>query len=254
MLTFLIGDHSVATVIFVCLAAFVAGMARGFAGFGGALIFVPLASAALTPVLAVPLFLVSDGVSALSLLPNAWRTGDKKTVFTMAVGMLVGVPLGGWLLVHSDPVPVRWGIAITVGAMLALLMSGWRYRGRIHAATTVGVGVASGVLSGLAQIGGTLAIAYWLGGTSQAKVVRANLVLFFAATTVTVVADYVLNGVLTKAVLLLAVVVAPFYGFGLFAGAQMFGKAEETVYRRIAYALIAVAVILSLPVWHGALH
>ena len=252
MLTSLFGGHSAATVIFVCLSAFVAGLARGFAGFGGALIFVPMASAGLTPMLAVPLFLVIDGVSASSLLPNAWRMGDKKTVFTMVVGMLIGVPIGGWLLVRSDPVLVRWGIAIVVGVMLGVLMSGWRYRGKIHAATTIGVGIGSGVLSGVAQVGGTLAIVYWLGGTSPAKVVRANLVLFFAATTVTVVVDYVLSGVLTKTVFLLALVVGPVYGLGLFAGAQIFDKADEAVFRRICYALIAIAAILSLPIWDGS--
>ena len=41
---------------------FAASLARGFSGFGAALIFIPLASALLGPKVAVPLLLVADGV------------------------------------------------------------------------------------------------------------------------------------------------------------------------------------------------
>ena len=50
------------TVVFLIAAALAAGLARGFSGFGAALIFVPLASAVVGPQVAVPLLLVVDGV------------------------------------------------------------------------------------------------------------------------------------------------------------------------------------------------
>ena len=40
------------------LAAFVGAFVRGFTGFGGALIFIPVASAVVGPQLAAPIFLV----------------------------------------------------------------------------------------------------------------------------------------------------------------------------------------------------
>jgi hypothetical protein len=41
MLDFLLVDHSVGTLAALAASAFLAAVARGFSGFGGALIFVP---------------------------------------------------------------------------------------------------------------------------------------------------------------------------------------------------------------------
>jgi uncharacterized membrane protein YfcA len=56
---------------------------------------------------------------------------------------------------------------------------------------------------------------------------------------------------MTLTVLRLALVVGPVYALGLFIGARLFGIADESVFRRICYALIAVAVVVSLPLLDG---
>jgi uncharacterized membrane protein YfcA len=43
--------------------------------------------------------------------------------------------------------------------------------------------------------------------------------------------------------------VGPAYGLGLYVGSRLFGRASEMVFRRLCYALIAVSVLSSLPVW-----
>ena len=57
----------------------------------------------------------------------------------------------------------RWIISGFVFALLLLLLSGWRYRGKDHAAISVGIGGLSGFCSGLAQTGGPPIVGYWLG-------------------------------------------------------------------------------------------
>jgi len=52
----------------------------------------------------------------------------------------------------------------------------------------------------------------------------------------------------------LALVTGPIYGVGLYAGARMFGLANEITFRRICFALIAVAIVLSLPVLDNFMH
>ena len=70
------------------------------------------------------------------------------------------------------------------------------------------------------------------------------------ATAIAMVAYY-FGGVLTLTVLKLALIVGPVYGLGLFIGARLFGIADEAIFRRICYALIAVAVLVSLPLLDG---
>ncbi|HET9941701.1 MAG TPA: sulfite exporter TauE/SafE family protein [Terriglobia bacterium] len=231
--------------------AFVAAMARGFSGFGGALIFIPVASALIGPRTAVPLMVIIDGVLTLGLIPNAWRLADKREVGTMSLGALAGVPLGAWLLISLDPLVIRWAVAGLAAVMLALLLSGWRYAGKPTAITTIGVGGLSGIFSGVAQVGGPPVVAYWLGGAIPAAMVRANMVLFFAIMTVFTATSYLAGGLFTKVVFAFALVAGPAYGLGLIVGARLFGLASETTFRRICCALIAVAVLFGLPVFGG---
>ena len=233
--------------------AFVAAMARGFSGFGGALIFIPIASAILGPKTAVPLILIIDGVLSWGLVPSAWPLGDKREIGLMVLGALMGVPAGTWLLASIDPLVIRWCIVVSAGTMLILLTSGWRYHGKPTAPATVGVGMMSGVFTGAAQVGGPPLVAYWLGGVIPAATARANLVLFFAVSTVISVASYVAGDLLTGSAFRLALAVGPAYGFGLFTGSRLFGRASELTFRRICCGLIAVAVFLGLPALDGVL-
>ena len=227
---------------------FAASLARGFSGFGAALIFIPLVSALLGPKIAVPLLLVTDGLMTAGMIPGAVRRADRRDVFTMALGAVVGVPTGTWLLTSLDPVVLRWCIVALAAAMLALLVSGWRYRGRPKPPLTVLVGLVSGFFSGAAQVGGPPVVAYWLGSTTAAATVRANIVLFFAITSVFGAIGYVWGGLITLHILSLAAVIAPVYGLGTWAGSRMFGLASDQTFRRICLAMIAFATVVSMPV------
>ena len=96
-------------------------------------------------------------------------------------------------------------------------------------------------------------IAYWLGSQSPAAIIRANIILYFAISIVIAIVAYTIAGVITLTVLKLCLVVGPVYGLGLFIGARLFGIADESVFRRICYALIAIAVLISLPVLDGVI-
>jgi hypothetical protein len=241
------------TLLFLVTSALTAGLARGFSGFGGALIFVPLASAAVGPRLAAPLLLVVDAVAAAGLIPGAWQHAAKREVGTMAAGAVLGVPLGAWLLTRTEPLAVRWALAVMVAGLLALLISGWRYEGRRTAPVTVGVGGLAGLMSGSAQVGGPPVVAFWLGSATQADVVRANLVLFFAFSSVLSGIAYLAGGLITGSVLMLALLVGPAYGLGIYLGSRLFGLASETTFRGICYGLIGIAAVFSLPIFDSVL-
>lgn len=242
-----------ATLVLLLLVTFAASLARGFSGFGAALIFVPLASALLGPKIAVPLLLVADGVMTAGMIPGAIRKADRREVMTMSLGALVGVPTGTWLLTTLDPLALRWGIVALAAAMLVLLLSGWRYRGRPQPPLTVLVGLISGFFSGAAQVGGPPVVAYWLGSTIAAPTVRANIVFYFAITTALGAIGYVWGGLITPDILLLALIIAPVYGFGTWAGSHMFGLASDRTFRRICLVMIAVATLVSMPILDGFL-
>ncbi|MGV7218298.1 sulfite exporter TauE/SafE family protein [Bradyrhizobium sp. UFLA05-112] len=250
---FLPRDVSLATAMALCAVAFVSSTARGFSGFGSALIFMPLASSVAPPRLVAALLLIIDFVAAAPLLPDAWRKADRKATAVIVLGALIGVPIGTYFLSVLDPVTTRWIISCFVAALLILLLSGWRYRGKDHAWLSVGIGGLSGFCSGLAQTGGPPIVGHWLGRPIVATVARANIVLFFGASDLFSMASYATSGLITRDALLLSLVVGPVYAAGVAFGASLFGRASEKVFRAICYMLIAMAVIFGLPALDGIL-
>lgn len=230
--------------------ALLAGLARGFSGFGSALIFVPIASAVVGPRVAVPLLMLVENFTAFPLIPSAWRLSQRGQVMVVSAGALAGLPVGVWLLVTLDPVPLRWAMCVLVGAAAVLLASGWHFSGRPTLRLSLAVGATSGLFAGAAEMGGPPIVAYWLGSDAPAARVRANLVLFLAITGAMAVVVFLVGGLLSRDVLLLTAVVAPAFGGGLWVGSRLFGLASEQTFRRICLALIALAAIIGMPLWH----
>jgi uncharacterized membrane protein YfcA len=246
-------DVNLNAAIAIGAVAFVSGTARGFSGFGSALIFMPLASSTAAPRLVAALLLIIDFVAAAPLVPNAWKQADRKATAVMVAGALVGVPIGSYFLSRLDPVTTRWIISGFVAALLALLLSGWRYRGKDHATISIGIGGLSGFCSGLAQTGGPPIVGYWLGQPIASITARANIVLFFGASDFFSVVSYFLTGLITADAIKFSFVVGPVYGIGVWFGASLFGRASEPVFRAICHVLIAAAVIVGLPALDGLL-
>jgi uncharacterized membrane protein YfcA len=242
-----------AAVIAICTIAFVAGASRGFSGFGAALIFMPLASSVAPPRLAAALLLIIDLVSAAPLIPNAWREADRKATMIMVAGSAVTIPIGTYFLTRLDPIATRWILSALVAALLLLLLSGWRYRGKDHATLSIAIGAVSGFCSGIAQTGGPPIVGYWLGRPIAAKVARANILLFFGAADVFGAISYATGGLITLQAIGFSLIVGPVYALAIWLGAKLFGCASEKLFRAICYVLIALAVIIGLPTLDGVI-
>jgi uncharacterized protein len=235
------------------VAAFVGGFNRGFTGFGGALIFIPVASAAVGPQLAAPIFLVMDFVLTLPMVARALRICRWSTVLPAAIAGAITTPVGAWLLAVGDPLVLRWSICVLVILLLVLIMSGWRYRGAPKIAASAGVGGVAGIFGGIAQVSGPAVIAFWMSGTDPVKIIRANMFVFFGCLAFSTFAAYFWNGFYTSDGLRLILLLAPIYAAALFLGGKIFARTKGANYRPLAYALVAFSALSSMPLFDGIL-
>jgi len=229
--------------------ALVSGAARGFSGFGSAMIYIPLLAAVYEPRVAAATMVLIDLVCAFPLAIRAVAHCSWREVIPISLAAAVAVPIGTWVLLVADPVTLRWAIAGVVIVLLAVLMSGWRYHGRAHLSATIGVGLLSGLGSGAVQIAGPPVILYWLGGAGQAAFVRANLMVYFTFIDVIGCLAYFRQGLFTREVAVLSLLLGMPFILAMVVGARWFRIASERSFRRVAYAIIAVSALISLPLF-----
>ena len=215
-------------LVWLLLVITVAGIIRGFTGFGTALIFAPVANIFLEPRQVVTVIALTGLLVAAALLT---------------------VPVGLGLLDVLDRTAVRWIVTGIAGGMLAALVAGWRYTRPVPTPMLVPIGAAAGVMGGMTGLTGPVVILFYLAGRSLVRTVRANTILFLAALDAVIVANLALGGAITAKLLLLAVVVSLPYAATTAIGQALFDPRHETLYRRAAYAVIALAVVSGLPIW-----
>ena len=238
----------------VLAVAALSGVVRGFSGFGSALIYIPLVSAIYEPKIASASFILMDFFCSA---PFAWRLypiTNKREIWPLTLAAALTIPVGAMILRYVDPVPLRWMIATVVFLLLAVLVSGWRFPGRPTLPLTVTVGLLSGVSGGAANLIGPFTIVYWLGSPAPAAMVRANLMVFFALSGIVIVLTYIVQGLFPPQVIALVILIAAAYVLTLNAGARLFRASSESTYRKAAYAIVAAAALVSLPVFDGLLH
>jgi uncharacterized membrane protein YfcA len=225
-----------------------AGLVRGFSGFGGAMIYMPLIAAIYEPRIAAVTLLLVDFLSSTPFAIPEFRRCTWREVLPISAAMAAAVPVGTWALIVLDPVILRWAIAILVLSLVPVLASGWRYRGEPRLPLTLGIGLFAGVGAGAAQIAGPPVIVYWLSRGNPAVTLRANLMVFFFFCGVALVVSYAAQGLFTARTVTLSLLLGVPYLIGVGLGSRMFRGASDRSYRRIAYAIVALAALLSLPV------
>ena len=240
-------DNSYFLYLGVTAVASLGGMARGFSGFGAAMVFMPLASSMLTPVVATPVLLLTDLISSSLLLRGSLHLFSWADVKCVLIGAMIGFPVGLDILTRSDPIAVRWAASAIILASLIFLASGWRYRGPQSPPLTVGIGFISGMMSGVAQIGNPPIIAYWLGADMPPERMRANLIVYFTILTMIGVTIFAMKGLLSVNVLTLTASALPGYAFGMWAGNRLYPLASRSAFRAIAFGMIVVSIITGLP-------
>jgi uncharacterized membrane protein YfcA len=233
----------------VAVAA-LSGLVRGFSGFGSALIYMPLVAAIYEPRIAAVTLLLIDFVASAPFALREVRNCTWREVLPIYLAAAVAIPVGTLVLKLTDPVVLRWCMALLVLSLLAILLSGWRYHGRPRWPVTIGVGLFSGFSGGAVQVSGPAVIMYWLGtDTNSAATVRANMMVYFLLTGATLCVAYFWQGLISAEGAALALFLGIPFVLAMVVGATMFRGASDLLYRRIAYGIVAVAAIISLPLF-----
>ncbi len=230
-------------------ACFIAGTVYGFAGFGAALVFMPVAAIFLPLETAIASFNLAALASVVTVLPGALRDIDRKASALLIACALPAVVLGLEILRRADVTALRWGVVAVVSVTLIALVTGWRYRGTPGPGTRAGVAAATGLVGGATGLLGPVLILFQLAGQDSMRRTRATMLVFLTVTSALLLPLMALKGVLTASAIPLGFAMLLPYAAGTKLGQALFDPAREEGFRALAYLIIFAAILLGLPVW-----
>ncbi len=227
----------------LCIAIFgvlAASVLRGFTGFGFGLAAVPLLSLALPPTKVVPFVVVLQVIVGFFGLRAAWRRCDWRAVFGLAPGLVIGIPIGITILTVFRPNTVRLAIGLAIALSVLILWRGARLPQRPSPLLTGSVGMASGVMSGLASMGGPPVVVYLLALSHSATVVRATSIVYFTLSAMVALGPMALKGLVDREVLIWAGASVPVLIAGTWLGNWGFARARPHHHKLTALVVLSI--------------
>jgi uncharacterized membrane protein YfcA len=234
----------VETLSIAVFGVFAAALLRGFTGFGFGLAAVPLLSLALPPAKVVPFVVVLQVIVGVAGLRQAWRLCDWRAVGGLSPGLVVGIPIGLLVLTAFRANPVRLAIGCVIMGSVGLIWRGFRLPPQPSRAIALAIGLAAGVMSGLASMGGPPIVAYLLALSHQAAVVRASSIVYFMFSATLSLVFMSFSGLIDREILYWAIASVPVLMAGTYVGNWGFRRSRPHHHRITALVILSVLALL----------
>jgi uncharacterized membrane protein YfcA len=156
-----------------------AGLVRGYAGFGFAAIAVVGFNLFISPQQSIPVILGLDVLCSIGLLRQALQQADRSTFKMLATGALLGIPIGLSLLFIVPEEVLKLLICLAILVLSLLILFDFRLRQAEKKSTKLGFGLASGLGTAGASVGGPMIVCYMISSQLTPATQRATMILFF---------------------------------------------------------------------------
>ena len=241
----LFANYGAGSIAAAIIAALGSAFIRGLAGFGMAILLVPILALALSPLDAVLTTNVLAVLIGLSEIKRLLR-GAERSAWTIIALIGVTTPIGLYLLTATSPSAARIIIAlIAVSAFLALLLP--RKVGATHGfATTVGVGALSGLMTGYAGMPGPPVVPYYVGRDIAREMAVTSMLLIFTFAAAAGLVSGAVIGVLQLEQAMLAALLFPAVLLGNFLGAKASGRIADPTWRACVGLVLGAAALAAI--------
>ena len=236
------------------VVVFLAGVVRGFSGFGFSALCVAALSLFVSPARVVPPIFVLEILASVSLLRGAWPCVDWRWMAWLALGNVVFIPFGVWVLAFVPEGPLR----LLIGSMLLVAALASRRDMRLALAPTplvgLAIGVVSGFFNGVAAIGGMAVAVVFNAARMEPQRLRATLIVLFLGTDLYALAwagflpagaqsD---NALLGRETFLWAACLLPAMLAGVWVGQRSFAGVAPQQFRRHVLNLLALVALVTV--------
>ncbi|NNG05678.1 MAG: sulfite exporter TauE/SafE family protein [Inquilinus sp.] len=227
-------------------ALFLAGFARGYAGFGLSAIIVAALTLLLPPAEIVPIAILLEVTASILQAPGIWRRIDWRTLVLLLVGASAGNPVGVAGLVWLSADTARILIAFIIILASLLLLCGIKAHRASGTLASVGAGFVSGVANGLSALGGLPIALLLVARDGSPRVMRATMIGYFFLLDSYAGVLFAYQGLMTGEVAGRYATGLPLALAGLYIGGRQFTKSTPTSFRKIVFGLLIALSVIGL--------
>jgi uncharacterized protein len=223
---------------YLMLVTLLAAIVRGYSGFGFSALVVMMGSWTLTPSQIVPVVLMLEIIASIHLLPSIWTTIDWGRLKRILIGSAFSIPIGVYILAYLDSEWTRILISVLVLLASALLLRGVSFQRFDGKSFDYSVGLVSGVMTGIAAIGGLAIATAFLSIQLPVAIMRSTLVAVFFATDIYSTGLGLSHGLLKQQTFMLVVFLFPLLVMGVIIGKRRFVNTSVALFRRLTIILL----------------
>lgn len=223
-----------------------AGIVRGFSGFALSAIVMASAVTFLPPIHLIPICFWLELCASILMARGGWKEADRGIVLGLVIGSAVGTPIGLALTTNISVEASKLTVLILVMVLALVQLAKVRIA---FLATRPGLyasGLAAGIVTGLASVGGMVVALYVLSQDAPARKMRAALVLFLFVSSATSMIYLIYFDVMTMTAINRAAVFALPTFIGVIIGQKMFIPRLERFYRPFCLALLTALAMAGL--------
>lgn len=226
-------------------AALGSAFVRGLTGFGMAILLVPILALALPPLEAVLLANFLSLFIGLSEIRRLVR-GAERTAWTISGLVVVTTPFGLWALAVTSADLARFLIAMIALSAFAAILLPRRDATEPGVATTGGVGVLSGLMTGYAGMPGPPVVPYYVGRDIPRETAKASMMLIFTIASFAGLVSGAALGLLAWRLPILAALLFPAVLAGNWLGNHASGHVGDALWRSAVGAILGGAAVAAL--------
>ena len=234
---------SIAETYLIFFIVFIASIIRGFNGFGFSAICISGFSFILPAIEIVPIILALEVVISIFMVPYVWKKIDWGFVFKILLGIIVGSPIGLYLLKYLNPQTTHLSICLLIIFFSILLMKGFSNQKINNNYGKFFTGIVSGTLNGLTTLGGMPVALFLLITSIQPAVIRGSLAALFFLTDIYAFVLSFFSGIIDMTTIYRVIPLIIILPLGVFIGNKFFVKSKEETYRKVVfYFLIIISI------------
>ena len=236
-------ELSLVEIYFVVFIVFIASIIRGFNGFGFSATCISGLSFILPAIEIVPIILALEVIASIFMVPYIWNKIDWNFVFKLLIGIIIGSPIGLYLLKYLSSDVTHISVCVLVIFFSFLLMKGYENKKIDNSYAKMFTGIISGTLNGLTTLGGMPVALFLLVTSIQPAVIRGSLTALFFLTDIYAFVLSSVAGIVDITTIYRTLPLIIILPIGVYIGDKFFVKSKEETYRKVVfYFLIFISI------------